>query len=165
MNIHADDVLQQIREIADYVRAVDPDDDQLLADMIEAETDLDAVLDLLIEREATIADHITALGEREKTIRERKSRFNASRNAGRMVMQRLLDATGLRKIERPEATISLARVAPKVIDGPVESLADDLVRVERKPDKKAIKEALEAGADLPGWAMSNGGETVTVRRK
>lgn len=165
MNIHTDNVLAQIKEIADFVRAVDPDDDQLLADMIEAETDLDAVLDMLIEREATVTDHLTALAEREKTIRERRARFNASKDAGRQAMQRLLNATGLRKIERPEATISVTRTAPRVIEGPVASLPDDLTWIERKPDKKAVKDALEAGADLPGWAMSNGGETVTVRRK
>jgi len=165
MNIHADDVLIQIKQIADYVRAVDPDDDQFLADMIEAETDLDAVLDLLIEREATTAGHIDALRERERTIRERKARFAASMDAGRKAMQKLLDAAGLRKIERPEATISLSRVAPRVLDGPVESLPDELVRTERKPEKAKIKAALEAHADLPGWKLSNGGETVTVRRK
>jgi len=158
------DQAAQIRAIADHVRAVDPDDEQLLADMIEAETDLDSLLDMLIEREATCKAHIEANKARKKALDDRNRRFQAGIDAGRGAMQKLLDAANLRKWERPEATIGLRAVPPSLIAGDVDNLPDDLCRITRAPDAALVKDAIKSGADLPGWSMSNGSETVSVRR-
>jgi len=162
---NAANVIFDIRAVADYVRTIDPDDGQLLADMIEAETDADALLDMLIERDATCQDHVAAIAEREKALRERKSRFKASLETGRTAMLKVLEAAQARKIERPEATVSISRVAPKVIGDDVLALPAEYHRATVTADRSAVKDALLGGATIPGWHMSNGSETVTVRRR
>lgn len=155
----------QIKAIADHVREIDPDDESLLADMIEGETDAFEVLDKLLEREAELIGYVTGNKARKQDIDARNARFEAQKAACRNAMGKVLEAIGVKKSERPEGTISVARVAPKVLGDNVDGLPDHLVKTERKADKAAIKSALQSGADVPGWSMSNGGETIKVARK
>ena len=163
MNQHNPMFLAEIKAIADYVRAIDPDDDDLLADMLEGETDAFEVMDTLIERVLTCNSHLLALKQRAEEIKARKQRIEASADVARAAMQKILEAVGGRKMERPLATVSIRRVASKIVDGPIESLPGHLTRTTVVPDKAAIKDALMGGADLPGWSMSNGGETIAVK--
>jgi len=47
----------------------------------------------------------------------------------------------------------------------VEKLAADFIKTKKEADKRAIKEALEAGTEVPGARLSNGGRVLTVRVK
>ena len=154
-----------VKRIADQARAVDPEDGALLADMIEGCTDAMEVADILIERVAVIDTFTAALRSRIAEINERMARLNHERNTSRRGLEQLLEAMGERKMERPEGTVSLRRVPPSLLDGPVESLPTHLTRTKVEPDKAAIKKAIEAGEDVPGWQLNNGSETLSVRRK
>lgn len=154
----------QIKRIADQVRAVDPDDD-LVADMIEGETDALEVADGLLERLTVIDSHIEALKIHETTIKERKARFNRGKDACRSGLLKLLEVAGLKKIERPLATFSRKRSVPALIEGSIDALPPELTRTKIEPDKTAIRQALERGQHIPGWALGNGGETISVRSK
>lgn len=156
--------LAAIKRIADHVRAVDPDDEGFLADMIEGESDAFEMADTLLLRIGALESYITANKEHIGFLSERNKRFAAGVDTARAALGKLLEATGLRKIERPEGTVSLRRVPPSLIDGPLPS-DPRFIRTKVEPDKKAIKEAIEAGENVPGWTLSNGGEGVTVRRK
>jgi hypothetical protein len=46
-----------------------------------------------------------------------------------------------------------------------EALPDQFCKFVRKPDMKLIEDALERGESVPGVVMSNGGASLTVRRK
>lgn len=153
-----------IAAIRDTVRAVDPDDDDLLIGMIEGETDAGELLDDLLEMEATAAAHVAANKERIKQLSERNARLDAKCHAARAGMQKLLAAAGLRKMERAEATVSIRAVPPRVEGEDITDLPEDCVVVKYAADKKAIKTRLEAGEALPGWHLTNGGETISVRR-
>jgi hypothetical protein len=65
----------------------------------------------------------------------------------------------------PEATVSVRTLGPrpKVVDE--DALPDTLCKFVRKPDMKAIEDALERGESIPGVVMTNGGASLTVRRK
>ena len=154
-----------VKRIADQARAVDPEDGALLADMIEGCTDAFDVADILIERDAVIDTYTAALGRRIAEIHERMARLGRERDANRKSLAYLLEAMGWRKLERPEGTISLRRVPPSLLDGPVENLPPHLTRTKVEPDKTAIKKAIEAGEEVPGWQLNNGSETLSVRRK
>jgi hypothetical protein len=72
----------------------------------------------------------------------------------------------LTKLPLPEATLSLRTLkpSPKVVDE--EAVPDELCKFVRKPDMEKIKEAVDAHPELPpGVIMSNGGASLTVRRK
>lgn len=149
------------RRIRDAVLEAYPDDDDLLAGMLEGETDVfetaSKLLDAIAEADG-MADAIRArvadLSARRKRMEDRASRYEAA-------LQAILDATGLRKLELPEATVSLRRVAPKPLVNDLDALPDTLVRVKREPDLTAIRAADYHG---PGVEWTNGGETISVRR-
>lgn len=153
-----------IAAIRETVMAIDPDDDDLLLGMIEGETDAGELLDDLLEMEATAGAHIIANKERIAQLSERDARLARKQDAARAGMRKLLDATGLRKMERAAATVSIRAVPPKVEGDDITVLPESCVAVKYSPDRKAIKAALESGETISGWRMTNGGETISVRR-
>ncbi len=156
--------LAAIAAIRAAVRAVDPADDDLLSDMIEGETDAGELLDELLEMEATAAAHVEANKGRIKQLQDRNTRLATRGAAARAGMQKLLDAAGLRKMERPAATVGIRALPPKVVGEDIDALPYSLLKISYTADRAAIKAALENGECLPGWSMSNGGETIGVRR-
>jgi hypothetical protein len=76
-----------------------------------------------------------------------------------------MDCARLTKLPLPEATVSVRTLPsrPKVFDE--SAVPDDLCKFSRKPDLDAIKEAIEHGAVIPGVTITNGGASLSVRRK
>jgi hypothetical protein len=131
------------------------EDEQFLADVIEGETDVFEVLSILV-RQANESKAICAgLSDYVKDIGERKGRIERRIEAKRALIMSIMDAAGLTKAVLPQK--------PVVDDA--DTLPDDLVRIERKPDMAAIKAALEAGREVPGIHLSNAEPSLTVRVK
>jgi seryl-tRNA(Sec) selenium transferase len=156
----------KIAQVLDALKAADCfDDDELKLDMLEAETDVHALIkDLLdgCEEDETI---IEALKLQVETRNARKDRLNQRIEARRAAIMSLLNACGTDKFKIPEATLSLRKLGPRPIIQDAAALPDHLVKTERKPDAKAIKEAFDAGDIIPGVVPSNGGESLTIRRR
>ena len=144
------------------------DDEELIADAIEGETDaMEAVSRLLRwmnERQAT-AQSLKTL---EADYAARRKRFEEAIKTARGALARFMDETGLSKIERPEATLSMRKGSPTVIypaDLDPETLPEQFRRWTCEADKAAIKEAMLAGAEVPGLTLSNGETSLAVRVK
>lgn len=154
----------QVKSIADMLR--DEDDDVLLADMLEAETDLHPMLEKLlgwIEQDEGAA---AALKQQVEDRTERKRRFEARVATKREAITALLEIAGLDKLQLPEATLSIRRLPPKTLVADEQAIPDEYVRIKRVPDMAAIKAAVESGVAVPGTTMSNGGDlSLTIRRK
>jgi len=153
------------KSLADAMRT---DDDDLIADMIEGETDamegVSRVLRWISERNAYIA----ALKTVEADMAERRKRFEEGVDTARAALATFMDTVGLSKIERPEATISLRPASPSVAyaaDFDPERLPEELRRWKCEADRPAVKAALEAGEEVPGATLNNGGTVLTVRTK
>ena len=74
----------------------------------------------------------------------------------------ILQRAELRKVVLPEATIGISRRgrAVQVLD---ETLVPDAYcRFNREVSKTAIKEAINAGEEVPGAILDNGGETLRI---
>ena len=58
------------------------------------------------------------------------------------------------------------RIGPPSLVGSADpaGLPDSLVRIKREANKTAIRQAIEAGDDVPGFSMSNGRPVLTVRQ-
>ena len=157
--------LAQIAAIRDAVMAIDPDDDELLLGMIEGETEAGELLDDLLEAEATVKTDIEANKFRIRQLADRNGRFAQRAAALRAGMLKLLNTAGLRKMERAAATVGIRAVPPKVLGDDITELSEEFIVTSYAPDKKAIKAALQDGVSIiPGWSMSNGGETISVKR-
>ena len=141
-------------------------DEQLKLSTMEGETELcEIVSQLLAENEDDEGD-IAKIKEQIAVRRERIARFERRIEARRNAIVSLMDTAMLTKLPLPEATVSVRTLhpAPKVANE--EELPDDFCKFVRKPDMEAIKAAFEAGKPLPaGVVLSNGGASLTIRRK
>ncbi len=159
------DDIEPIRRFAEELRAACPDDADLIADMLEGETDLHEILGRLLRADAEAGAFADANKALAKTYSERASAATDRSARLRSAMQKLIEATGLRKIQHEYGTLSLRAVAPRpVFTGDPAELPDDLRRVTIAADMTAIKDALKAGRTVPGAHMGNGGETISIRR-
>lgn len=146
------------------------EDDQLILDAIEGETDameaVSKVLRLIGEDDA----RATALKALEADYAARRKRYEDRVKFGRTSLQNFMTEFGLKKIERPEATLSIANTAPRISFAPdmdPKALPADFQRVTIEADKTKITEAMKADAKLTlvGVFWTNGGQSLTMRRK
>jgi hypothetical protein len=141
-------------------------DEQLKLSTLEGETELNEIVSALLaeneDDEGMIEGVKKQIAERRERIERYERRIEARRNA----IISLMDTAQITKLALPEATISLRTLqpAPKVADEG--ALPDEFCKFVRKADTAKIKEAFEAGKPLPaGVVLSNGGATISVRRK
>lgn len=142
------------------------DDEILRADMLDGETDLKGVLTeihRMIDDAKALRD---GTGQRLEDLQDRRSRLQRRMDFGRDLITTILLTADIRKVELPEVTLSLRNNPHKVLGDPTAAeLPDDLVRVVRSPDKTKIREALEAGRDVPGCVLSNAPPSLLIRVK
>jgi hypothetical protein len=151
--------VEQARRDLAALLAANPEleqDEVLRLDMIEGETGALELIDLLIaaEREAmSIEEAVKILQDR---LAIRQARFANRRGAIRKYLMQLMEAAGLKKVERPAATVSIAAGRPKVVVTEPDLLPDYYCRIKREPNKDAIGKALKEGVErIPGATLSN----------
>ena len=146
------------------------EDDELILDAIEGQTNaleaVSMVLRLIGEDDARAA----SLKALEADYAARRGRYEARVKSSRNALLNFMQEFGLKKIERPEATLSISNSAPRVSFAPdldPKDLPADFQRVTIEADKAKITEAMKADADLtfPGVYWTNGGQSLTLRRK
>lgn len=154
------------KSLAADIRARFGDDDDLLADAIEGQTDaFEAVSRLLRWLNERGAD-VEALKALEADYAARRRRYEEQVKSARAALATFMDSTGLRKIERPEGTLSLRDAGQNTVfsaDFDPERLPEDLRRWKCEPDKAAIKDALISGQSVPGAVLSNASPVLTIR--
>ncbi|MEH2525824.1 MULTISPECIES: siphovirus Gp157 family protein [unclassified Bradyrhizobium] len=141
------------------------DDEILLADMLEGQTDLANVLTSLI----VALDDAKALRDgtagRLEELTARKARFGRRMEFVRSLILRIMEAAQLPKVELPEATLSLRKNQQALIGEGDGDLPDELCKIKREPDRKKIKEAIQGGREVPGFTLNNAPPSLTVRVK
>jgi hypothetical protein len=151
--------------------AIDPaytDDNDLLADTLDGETDALEVVRRLVRYSLEQRSLADAADARARDIKLRQARFEAREQATRAVATDMLDALGVHRVQAEDFTVSLKLAPPKVNVLEPEKLGDEFVRVTvtRSPDKPLILAALNAGREVEGAVLSNGGQPVLqVRTK
>ena len=141
------------------------DDDVLRADMIEGETDaFEFLRKVEMIREDTV-DLIEGIAERTATLQERAHRLNRREQAMRSLMFKIMSAADLRKIELPEATLSIRNGTQKVIITDVLAIPDELFVIRQEPNKMKIRVLLGEGKTVPGAELSNAEPVLNIRTK
>jgi hypothetical protein len=168
MGNHADTVNRLRIEIETMLREYPEllEDDELRADMLEGATDARDVLTVLARR----LDDAKAMQEgvhgRIEELCAREERFIARGEFIRDLMFKVLESANLRKIELPEASISLRNNPPRLVgEADAVMLPDELCKITRAIDRKKIREAIDAGQDVPGFQLSNSPPSLVVRIK
>lgn len=141
------------------------DDEQLRADMIEAETDLHQLVARLVKMKLDARELATGAKVRKAEIAERQARFERKEDGYTTLLKSLMLAADLDKIALPEATVSVTK--PRVIVEITDEaeIPQGFVEIRRVPKKSEIKAALEAGEEVPGAALGLSSEGLMVRTK
>ena len=79
------------------------------------------------------------------------------------MMLQLLQAARLKKLELPEATLSVKLGVPRVFISDEAALPDEFWRVKREPDRQKIKQALSELKPVPGATLTNAEDVLAVR--
>lgn len=147
------------------VLAADAEDAELYADMIEGETSLFEMIDAVyanIQLDQELLDGIKA---RENDLAIRKARVEERIGWRKAKIEQAILIFG-EKIERPEATFSLAQRQPKLIVSDDESqIPTRFFKTSVELDKAALLKAIKAGEVVEGASLSNAPQTLTIRRK
>lgn len=151
-------------------KALFPDaDEETILDTLEGETDLVELIVAVLESAEADKGMVAACEARIAELTERQGRFIKRADAKRHVVKLAMERSGRNKIEAPAFTVSLKAVPQSVIVTAQEQIPDAyMVQPDPpapRPDKKAILEALKAGTAIAGCTLSNGGLTISVRKK
>lgn len=147
------------------IRTAIGDDEQAALDAIEGETTLLEAVDASLNRLAEIEVLRDSIGDLITSYRERSDRLDNQAEQIRSALCVAMAMAGVKKLERPAGTLSLRAVPPKaIITSEVDLPARFYVEQNPKLDKKAILDALKAGEKIPGAELSNGSETIALRR-
>jgi hypothetical protein len=154
------------RDLVDRLRTLCGDDEEAFLDTLDGEADTTEaarrVLRWANEQEAQ-AEAMKGLAD---TYSARAKVLMGRKDGARQALFHFLEYLGVRTMPLPEGTLSIrAGTIGLTGDADVDELPDDLVRVKREPDKAAIKKALEAGRFVPGYSLSNGAPSLSVRVK
>lgn len=140
----------------------------------ESDTDLLDTLDGATEvREAIVsmlrkADDdgmmVEGIAKREEELAARKARLKARVDRIRHAVLLAMEETGLRKIEEPEFTASITRKPPALVITDESGIPEPFWKIERKLNRKELRDALKSGLTVAGADLDNGGSSLTIRR-
>lgn len=156
---------EEIRRMADNIRAMVGDDEDCFLDTLDGETDAMDIMEKLILERQEIQSFEAALKDLIKQYRDRAERMNAKSDAITQTMGHLLDAMGVYKLQLPIATVSRTKPRQRVVIENEDDIPTQLMRVKKSPDTAAIRDQLEAGEFIPGATIKLGNPGVTVRVK
>ena len=158
--------LAHIRRMAAAIATTDDHDSEPgFLDTLEGETEAVEIADWLIG--SILADEAmaAALKVQEAAMKARRDRIEARAKAKRRAGIELLNAAGLKKLERPRATLSrtAGRTSVQITDEASVPTQLCTVKTTTTPDKAAIKRQLEAGETVPGAELVRGDDALTMR--
>jgi hypothetical protein len=154
------------KAIRDELLATFPDlawDQDTLRDTLEGQSDLDGVIAALIEEALYREALIDGINERISALTERKVRLLDGAEKLRAMALHAMTEAGLPSIKKATFTASLGQSRASVVIVDENLIPSRFTQTIRKPDKKAIGEALKAGTEIPGCEMSNQKPILTVR--
>lgn len=139
------------------------EDEQLLADTIEGETNVHEMLERLLSKVRSAECMQEAIASRIEQLKQRKNAFELREQYTRKLMHRIMDAAGQRKAVLTEGTLSVRATPPAVVITNQEAIPDEFMRhPPPEPDRTRIKAAIKAGEHVPGCELSNAADTMAI---
>lgn len=157
-----------VRNQIEALKALYPEiteDADLLADVLEGETNLDRVLEKLVYFVRDAETMTAAAKARKDEIAERQKRFERQAESGRKIIQQLMESAHQTKVMLPEATLSITAAREKVEITNVDDLPQGMFKIEKKPIAKAILDSFKAGHPVPGAELVMGDQSLAIRTK
>jgi hypothetical protein len=141
--------------VRESIAAVATDDDELLTDMIEGETDLFEIIDRLIARRAENMALAAGAAQHIETMRGRRERFERLAEQDRTLITQAMLIAELPSVRRPVATLSLSARAAKLVIDDEAAIPSGFWKVgDPRLDKIALAEAVKASAAARAEAIA-----------
>lgn len=140
-------------------------DAEALQDTLDGVTDAQDLIAKLVRQSLETDALATGLSILVQDYSTRVDRMAAKAAALKNAAFKIMQAIGERSIKRPEFTLTVSPTKPAVQIIDAEAIPEPFIRVKREPNKAAIAAALQAGHNVAGASLSNGGEHLTVRVK
>jgi hypothetical protein len=141
-------------------------DDQTIADTLESlEGEFNDKAVSIIKLVENLNGDTSVIDAEIERLKARKQVIVNKQKKLREYLLHNMQASGITKIECQLFTASLRQGVESVDILDESILPDEFVKAEvvTKPDKKAIKDALKAGADVPGAALKRGETTIVIK--
>lgn len=140
-------------------------DDDLTRDMIEGETGLHEAIAALFAEVTETEVQLAGLEAKLTEFEGRKKRYQDRLGFMRSVIEQAMLIGDVRKLELPDATLSLSSRGAKLVITDESAVPADYWRPkDPELDRKALAQALKDKIEIPGVALDNGGISLTVRR-
>lgn len=155
---------REIAELARAIRELAGDDDAAFVDSLDGETDAVEAARKAVRYLFEADAHAEACKGLSDTYAARKRMFEDRAARTRGALLQFLTEIGEKSLPLPEATLTVAKGQPKMLGEPDEAnLPIEFWVTKREPNRAAIKEALKAGRQIDGVALSNAQPTLVVR--
>jgi len=144
------------------------DDEDLKIDLLEGATDLFEAFDRYVALVRKLKGWVGCLKAEENDLKARRNRYEDQIERLERGLQTALELIDVKKVERPNYTLSRRRVPPSVIIDPSREIdlpAKYWITPDPRPDRRAILADLKNGEQIPGAQLGNGSETISIRTK
>ena len=148
-------------EIMDVLE--DDPDEQAFLDTLDGETDAMDIADAMLRKALGASAMAAAIKAQEVDLAARRKRYEAREEALRGLLLQLMDAIGVKKLERPAATVNRRFGVLSCVITDEAAIPSQLCKMVTTPDKAAIKAQLLAGEAVPGAELVTGADGITVR--
>lgn len=145
------------------------EDQTALADTLDGVSDLDEAIAAVVRSMDDDLMMVNGIEERAQDLAARSARYEQRIVTKRKLVAEAMEAAGKRKIVAPDFTLSLTPLKAKVLITD-EALIPDFYKVTPepsapRPDKKLLAEDLAECGPVSGATLSNGGFSITLRKK
>lgn len=160
---------QLVRQQIENLKLVHPElieDDEAWLATLESETSFNDLLTNIVRRIEDTKALVVGTKDRFEELKARKDRFEHRVDSLRNLAFKLMSAAELAKVELPEATLSL-RAGTQQLVGERDPMKtpDMFCKVTRELDRTKIKEHLKSGGAMPGFELTNGSPSLSIRIK
>lgn len=139
------------------------DDEQLAADTVLGETDLNEAIDLAVQQMVDDKAAVDGLETMIKRLTDRRERIKARMDTMKIALTVAMVQAGRKKFKHGAVTLSVRNVPPSAIITDESALPSKFFKPQDPLlDKRAVLAALKAKEDVPGAALSNGGATLAI---
>lgn len=150
--------------IAD-LSSMDMDDEAVKTSLELMQGDFNDKAINIIKMAENLSADTSAIDAEIERLKARKQVIVNRQKALREYLLHNMQASGISKIECPLFTASLRKGIESVEITDQSIIPNEFVSIEvvEKPDKAAIKKALQSGVEVPGATLKRGDTTITIK--
>jgi hypothetical protein len=141
------------------------ENEETAADFVEGETNLVEAIELAVKQMGEDEAAVEALARYSEKMKSRTARLKSRLERLRLAVASAMEQAGKKRIETPYGTVS-RRTVPRtaIVMDEADIPTDYWKEQDPKLDRGLLTADLRAGKIIKGVTLSNGHETVTIRR-